>query len=295
MASRLPRCLQHGLSAPTLTGWSLPPRAGDLANSLAAAGQEVPQALVDLAKIDSHFRKGLGGGRRGGGGARPRQGPRSGAGLCMRASGPCLRASSMLAGALIFTSHPAVPLLAGPPLHGCGCMLLAWLRSRLQNPSISVSDAGHLPRLTTSASLACQVGGAGLGFGQGHSAAATAGAATAASPAPNQATPARAAQASFESGFARGGLESTIEGTDPRARSGAASAGPIAAAAPAQPPLPPGPPTQNGSAAPHAAAMPPPPPATTPVQHQQPQGAPPPQVPPSSSWEQPLCWLICAL
>lgn len=41
--------------------------AGELVASLGAANQEVPQALLDLAAKDSHFRKGLGGGKRGGG------------------------------------------------------------------------------------------------------------------------------------------------------------------------------------------------------------------------------------
>ena len=34
--------------------------AGALVNSLAAANQEVPKALMDLASRDSRFRKGLG-------------------------------------------------------------------------------------------------------------------------------------------------------------------------------------------------------------------------------------------
>jgi len=35
-------------------------RSGSLVNSLAAANQEVPKALVDLASKDTRFRKGLG-------------------------------------------------------------------------------------------------------------------------------------------------------------------------------------------------------------------------------------------
>jgi ATP-dependent RNA helicase DDX42 len=63
--------------------------AGDLVRSLAAAGQDIPQKLHELAERDPRFKKGTarGKGGRGGRGGQGRPG-QVGAASCLTAAGP---------------------------------------------------------------------------------------------------------------------------------------------------------------------------------------------------------------
>jgi hypothetical protein len=257
---------------------NLCPCAGDLVHSLTAAGQEVPQALADLASKDGHFRKGLGGGgRRGGRGGRGRgraqvrpRAPHEAAEVKVLLGAVWRRHASQTGCRSCMKIGKLGQSCRGPIWHGharpgSDLMGFCWLVPSEVCTAISLQcfacDANAFETICV---CACQVGGAGLGFGAGRGSGKPALGADAApnvTAAPSQAaTPAAArAQASFESGFARGGLESTVEGTDPTA-----AAHTTAAATPAQAPLPGPPAQQNGSAAAYSAA-PSPAPAAAPA------------------------------
>ena len=116
--------------------------AGALVNSLAAANQEVPKPLVDLASRDSRFRKGLGshgsaarGRGRGGAGRGRTQVPLP---TCMRAECPLM----LCAHHHIFTQGSALGLLGLNSMQLSTTKMCSWNMMLEYDVSMTVPGAG---------------------------------------------------------------------------------------------------------------------------------------------------------
>ena len=192
--------------------------AGALVNSLAAANQEVPKALMDLASRDSRFRKGLGStgsatrGRGRGGAGRGRSQVRT-----FHSNRHCCL--------LLHRRRPARCIIA------LILRMLIFEAVALTESETHFQGLHHKTRSCQGPTL-LQVGGAGLGFGT-HSLGGPSNAMPTSAAGIARAPAEQKTAAALEAGFARGGLESTIEGTLPSSVPAPAPAAPAPEAAPA--------------------------------------------------------------